>query len=186
MKLENIIKNAGVIEVRGSRDIEITDICNDSRTVTPGAIFIAVKGHDSDGHAYIGKALASGAAAIVYEDEEALKKAASEYSGSAPVLVKVGNSRHAVAMMAADFFGNPSRKLNLVGITGTNGKTTTVTLLYRLFMAQGYNCGLLSTIANFVGIKRIETTNTTADPITINRLMSEMADAGCEFCFMEV
>ncbi len=189
MRLENIIRNAGVIEVRGDRGLEIADIRNDSREVTPGAIFIAVKGHDSDGHAYIGKAIASGAAAIVYEDEEALAKAVSEYDRAALdglTFVKVADSRHAVAMMAADFFDNPSRKLTLVGITGTNGKTTTVTLLYRLFMSQGYNCGLLSTIANYVGPKRLETANTTADPITINRLMSGMADAGCEYCFMEV
>ncbi len=189
MRLENIIRNAGVIEVRGNRSLEIADIRNDSREVTPGAIFIAVKGHDSDGHAYIGKAIASGAAAIVYEDEAALAKAVSEYDRSTLdglTFVKVADSRHAVAMMAADFFDNPSRKLYLVGITGTNGKTTTVTLLYRLFMSQGYNCGLLSTIANYVGSKRLETTNTTADPITINRLMSGMADAGCEYCFMEV
>ena len=189
MRLENIIRNAGVIEVRGNRDLEITDICNDSRKVTSGAIFIAVKGHDSDGHAFIGKAITSGAAAIVFEDEDALAREISEYDRSAIegiTFVKVADSRHAVAMMAADFFDNPSRKLTLVGITGTNGKTTTVTLLYRLFMEQGYNCGLLSTIANYVGTKRLETTNTTADPITINRLMNEMVTAGCEFCFMEV
>lgn len=189
MRLENIIRNAGVIEVRGNLGLGITDICNDSRKVTSGAMFIAVKGHDSDGHDYIGKAIASGAAAIVYEDEKALDKAVSEYPGEATrglTFVKVKDSRHAVAMMAADFFDNPSRKLTLVGITGTNGKTTTVTLLYHLFMAQGYNCGLLSTIANYVGTRRLETANTTADPITINRLMSEMVDTGCEFCFMEV
>ncbi len=186
MRLENIIKDSGVIEVRGDLALEVTDVCNDSRKVTPGAMFIAVKGHDSDGHAYIGKAIASGAAAIVYEDEDALIKAVSEYSGIAPTFVKVGNSRHAVAIMAANFFDNPSRKLTLVGITGTNGKTTTVTLLYRLFMAQGYNCGLLSTIANYVGTRRSETANTTADPVTINSLLSEMVDAGCEYCFMEV
>ena len=154
MRLEDIIKDSGVIGVRGDLSLEITDICNDSRKVTPGAMFIAVKGHDSDGHAYIGKAIASGAAAIVYEDEDAVKPVISEYSENSPVLVKVGNSRHAVAMMAANFFDNPSKKLTLVGITGTNGKTTTVTLLYRLFMAQGYNCGLLSTIANYVGTRR--------------------------------
>ena len=189
MRLENIIKDAGVIEVRGSRDLDITDICIDSRKVISGAIFIAVKGHDSDGHTYIGKAIAAGAAAVAYEDDEGLRKAVSEYEGGAigkVTLVKVKNSRHASAMMAANFFDNPSKKLTLVGITGTNGKTTTVTLLYRLFMSQGYNCGLLSTIANYVGTKRLETTNTTADPITINRLMSGMVDAGCEFCFMEV
>ena len=186
MRLEDIIKDSGVIGVRGDLSLEITDICNDSRKVTPGAMFIAVKGHDSDGHAYIGKAIASGAAAIVYEDEDAVKPVISEYSENSPVLVKVGNSRHAVAMMAANFFDNPSKKLTLVGITGTNGKTTTVTLLYRLFMAQGYNCGLLSTIANYVGTRRSETANTTADPVTINSLLAEMVEAGCEYCFMEV
>ena len=186
MRLENIIRDAGVIEVRGNRDLEILDVCNDSRKVTPGAIFIAVKGHDSDGHAFIGKAIGSGAAAIVYEDEEAMRTAAAGQPDAPVTLVKVADSRHAVAMMAANFFDNPSRKLTLVGITGTNGKTTTVTLLYRLFMSQGYNCGLLSTIANYVGTKRLETANTTADPITINSLMSRMVDAGCEFCFMEV
>ncbi len=189
MRLENIIRNAGVIEVRGNRCLEITDIRNDSREVTPGAIFIAVKGYAQDGHAFIGKAIASGAAAIAYEDEEALSEAVSEYDSTTLeglTFVKVADSRHAVAMMAADFFDNPSGKLTLVGITGTNGKTTTVTLLYRLFMSQGYNCGLLSTIANYIGPKRLETANTTADPVTINRLMSRMVDAGCEYCFMEV
>lgn len=189
MRLENIIRNAGVIGVHGNRGLEITDICNDSREVTPGAIFIAVKGYAQDGYAFIGKAIASGAAAIAYEDEEALSEAVSEYDSTTLeglTFVKVADSRHAVAMMAADFFDNPSGKLTLVGITGTNGKTTTVTLLYRLFMSQGYNCGLLSTIANYIGPKRLETANTTADPVTINRLMSRMVDAGCEYCFMEV
>ncbi len=186
MRLEDIIKDSGAVKVQGDLNLGLTDICNDSRKVTPGAMFIAVKGHDSDGHAYIGKALASGAAAIVYEDEEALRKAVSGYSGTIPALVRVADSRHAVAMMAANFFDNPSRKLTLVGITGTNGKTTTVTLLYRLFMARGYNCGLLSTIANYVGTRRSETANTTADPVTINSLLAEMVDAGCEYCFMEV
>ncbi len=183
MKLGDIIHNAGAVKVRGDLGLEVSGICSDSRKVTPGAMFIAVKGHDSDGHAFIGNALAAGAAAIVYEDEEAV----SEYSESAcAAFVKVEDSRRAVAMMAAAFYDNPSRKLTLVGITGTNGKTTTVTLLYHLFMDQGYNCGLLSTIANFVGTKRLETTNTTADPITINSLMDEMVQAGCEYCFMEV
>ena len=96
------------------------------------------------------------------------------------------NSRHALAILAAGFYGNPSRKLKLVGITGTNGKTTTVTLLYNLFMSLGYNCGLLSTIANYVGRTRMETANTTSDPITINSLLARMAEEGCEYCFMEV
>ncbi len=183
MKLGDIIQNAGAVKVRGDLGLEVSGICSDSRKVTPGAMFIAVKGHDSDGHAFIGNALAAGAAAIVYEDEGAV----SEYSEIAcATFVRVEDSRRAVAMMAAAFYDNPSRKLTLVGITGTNGKTTTVTLLYHLFMGQGYNCGLLSTIANFVGTKRLETANTTADPITINSLMDEMVQAGCEYCFMEV
>jgi UDP-N-acetylmuramoyl-L-alanyl-D-glutamate--2,6-diaminopimelate ligase len=183
MKLGDIIQNAGAVKVRGDLGLEVSGICSDSRKVTPGAMFIAVKGHDSDGHAFIGNALAAGAAAIVYEDEGAV----SEYSESAcAAFVRVEDSRRAVAMMAAAFYDNPSRKLTLVGITGTNGKTTTVTLLYHLFIGQGYNCGLLSTIANFVGTKRLETANTTADPITINSLMDEMVQAGCEYCFMEV
>jgi UDP-N-acetylmuramoyl-L-alanyl-D-glutamate--2,6-diaminopimelate ligase len=183
MKLGDIIQNAGAVKVRGDLGLEVSGICSDSRKVTPGAMFIAVKGHDSDGHTFIGNALAAGAAAIVYEDEGAV----SEYSeNTCATFVRVEDSRRAVAMMAAAFYDNPSRKLTLVGITGTNGKTTTVTLLYHLFMGQGYNCGLLSTIANFVGTKRLETANTTADPITINSLMDEMVQAGCEYCFMEV
>ena len=186
MRLEDIIRGSGVTGTRGNLGLEITAICNDSRKVSPGALFIAVKGHDSDGHFFIGKAAAAGAAAIVYEDEEALAKELPGHNGTSLTLVKVRSSRHAVAMMAANFYGNPSGELTLVGITGTNGKTTTVTLLYRLFMALGYNCGLLSTIANYVGTKRLETANTTADPITINSLMSEMVQAGCQYCFMEV
>lgn len=189
MRLEDIIRNAGVIEVRGNRGLEVTGICNDSRKASPGSIFIAVKGHDCDGHRFIGKAVSAGAAAIAYEDDNALEESLSGYDGSVIgklTFVKVKDSRRAVAMMAAEFFDNPSRKLRLVGITGTNGKTTTVTLLYRLFMNSGYNCGLLSTIANYVGAKRLETTNTTADPITVNSLMNDMAEAGCEYCFMEV
>ncbi len=101
-------------------------------------------------------------------------------------LVKVADSRHAVARMADNFYGHPSGQLTLIGITGTNGKTTTVTLLYHLFRQLGYPCGLLSTIANYVGFRRLETLNTTADPITLNALLREMVEAGCEYCFMEV
>ena len=178
MRLENIINGSGVLGVKGRLDIGIEAVCIDSRKVVPGALFIAVKGHDSDGHAYIGRAIEAGATAIVHEE--------GCYSVEGVTFVQVASSRHAAAIMAANFYDNPSRKLSLVGITGTNGKTTTVTLLYDLFMAQGYNCGLLSTIANFVGKNRSETANTTADPVTINSLLAEMVDAGCEYCFMEV
>ena len=182
MKLRDIIDHADVVALKGRDDIEITDICSDSRRVRPGALFAAVKGHAGDGHAFIPQAIENGAAAVVYEDEAALAGL-----GDCPaVFVRVESSRRAIALMADNFYDHPSRKLTLVGITGTNGKTTTVTLLYHLFMGLGYNCGLLSTIANYVGTKRLETANTTADPITINALLAEMAEAGCGYCFMEV
>ena len=181
MRLDRIIEGSDVIEVRGNVLTEITDVCNDSRKVSRGSLFIAVKGRDIDGHAYIGKALEAGASAIVYEDDNAVPEPAGGVT-----FIKVRSSRHAVAVMAANFYDNPSRKLSLVGITGTNGKTTTVTLLHSLFLSLGYNCGLLSTIANYVGTTRYETTNTTADPITINSLLDRMVKAGCEYCFMEV
>lgn len=182
MILENIIRNCGVTGVRGDLGIDITSICCDSRQAAPGSIFIAVKGHAGDGHKFIGQALEKGAAAIIYEDEEAVRN----IENRAVTFVRTADSRHAVAMAAAAFYGNPSEELTLVGITGTNGKTTTVTLLYNLFKGLGYKCGLLSTIANYVGDTILETANTTADPITINSLMRRMADEGCEYCFMEV
>ena len=162
MRLENIIENTGANIVHGNGSTEIRDICNDSRKVSEGSLFIAVKGFASDGHDFIDAALKAGAAAVVSTD------------------------RRGLALCADNFYGHPSSELTLVGITGTNGKTTTVTLLYRLFMSLGYNCGLLSTIANYVGTRRSETANTTADPITINSLMAEMVAEGCQYCFMEV
>ncbi len=186
MTLEEIIRDSGAEEVSGSAATEITSVCSDSRKVREGSLFIAVKGFAGDGHDYIASALEKGAAAIAYEDPQALEAQLAKAGNTGAVLVKVGSSRHAEAIMAANFYDNPSRKLTLVGITGTNGKTTTVTLLYRLFMGLGYNCGLLSTIANYVGDRRTETTNTTSDPITINSLLAEMVDAGCAYCFMEV
>ncbi len=162
MKLTDIIQGTDARILFGTPETQIDAIVSDSRKAAPGAAFFAVKGHDRDGHDYIDSARAAGASAIV------------------------SASRKDLALCAANFYGHPSEKLSLVGITGTNGKTTTVTLLYNLFMGLGYNCGLLSTIANYVGRKRSETENTTADPITINRLLKEMTDDGCEYCFMEV
>ena len=162
MILNEIIKGTDAKILFGTPETQIDAIVCDSRKAAAGAAFFAVKGHDRDGHDYIDSARAAGASAIV------------------------SASRKDLALCAANFYGHPSEKLSLVGITGTNGKTTTVTLLYNLFMGLGYNCGLLSTIANYVGRKRSETENTTADPITINRLLKEMTDDGCEYCFMEV
>ena len=162
MKLNQIIRGTGANILHGTPETEITAICNDSRKAAPGSLFIAVKGFERDGHDYIDAALAAGASAVVDAD------------------------RRGLALLAANFYDHPSEKLTLVGITGTNGKTTTVTLLYHLFSGLGYCCGLLSTIANFVGSSRSETANTTADPITLNSLLAQMVDAGCEYCFMEV
>ncbi|MBR1574822.1 MAG: UDP-N-acetylmuramoyl-L-alanyl-D-glutamate--2,6-diaminopimelate ligase [Bacteroidales bacterium] len=162
MRLEDIIRNSGAEILHGTPDTEIGAITSDSRQAGAGSLFIAVKGVDRDGHDYIDKALEAGAAAVVSADRKAL------------------------ALCADNYYGHPSRDLTLVGITGTNGKTTTVTLLYHLFRKLGWQCGLLSTIANYVGDRRMETTNTTSDPITINRLLAHMRDAGCTYCFMEV
>lgn len=186
MILENIIKNCGVTGIDGDSRREISSICIDSRKATPGSMFIAVKGHGTDGHQFIASAIKAGAAAIMFEDRQALESQVNVNANTDVTFVEVKNSRHASALAAADFYGNPSRELTLVGITGTNGKTTTVTLLYNLFRGLGYKCGLLSTIANYVGDKCLETANTTADPLTINELMRQMVDEGCKFCFMEV
>lgn len=186
MILENIIKNCGVTGIAGDSIREISSICIDSRKATPGSMFIAVKGHGTDGHQFIASAIKAGAAAIMFEDRQALESQVNVNANTVVTFVEVKNSRHASALAAADFYGNPSRELTLVGITGTNGKTTTVTLLYNLFRGLGYKCGLLSTIANYVGDKCLETANTTADPLTINELMRQMVDEGCKFCFMEV
>lgn len=186
MILENIIKNCGVTGIVGDSRREISSICIDSRKATPGSMFIAVKGHGTDGHQFIASAIKAGAAAIMFEDRQALESQVNVNANTDVTFVEVKNSRHASALAAADFYGNPSRELTLVGITGTNGKTTTVTLLYNLFRGLGYKCGLLSTIANYVGDKCLETANTTADPLTINELMRQMVDEGCKFCFMEV
>ena len=162
MKLKDIIQHTGATILHGTPDTEISAITSDSRKAGNGSLFLAVKGVDRDGHDYIDAALAAGAAAVV------------------------SATRLDLALCADNFYGHPSRDLTLVGITGTNGKTTTVTLLYHLFRKLGYECGLLSTIANYVGDKRMETANTPSDPSTINSLLAEMVAAGCEYCFMEV
>ena len=170
-------------------DVCVDSLCFDSRKITAGSLFVAIAGASFDGHTFIGKAVRQGAVAVVYENEEAAL-ASLRAEGYNPedvpaAMVKVQSTRKALAYLSANFYDNPSRKLKLVAITGTNGKTTTVTLLYRLFTALGYNCGMLSTIANYVGSRRSETANTTSDPLTINSLLAEMVECGCEYCFME-
>ena len=186
MILERIISGCGVTAVEGDTSIRISAVCNDSRKVVPGALFVAVRGFASDGHSFIATAVEKGAAAIVFDDREAALAQLESCPEKRVTLVHVESSRYALAIAAANFYDNPSHKLTLVGITGTNGKTTTVTLLHRMFTAMGYSCGLLSTIANYVGMKGEEAVNTTSDPLTINSLLAKMVDAGCGYCFMEV
>ena len=184
MKLEEIIKRCAVTSVSGNTAVEIDAITNDSRKVAPGSLFVAVSGCGNDGRQYIKAAIEAGATAVILEEgDPAEKEYLSAFHGTT---VHVKDSRLAAAMAADAFYEHPSGKLNLVGITGTNGKTTTVTLLYNLFRSLGYECGLMSTIANYVGSVRLETANTTSDPITINALLDRMCKAGCEYCFMEV
>ena len=184
MKLEEIIKRCAVTSVSGNTAVEIDAITNDSRKAAPGSLFVAVSGCGNDGRQYIKAAIEAGAAAVILEEgDPAEKEYLSAFHGTT---VHVKDSRLAAAMAADAFYEHPSGKLNLVGITGTNGKTTTVTLLYNLFRSLGYECGLMSTIANYVGPVRLETANTTSDPITINALLDQMCKAGCEYCFMEV
>ncbi len=190
MTLKEIIRNCKVVRTDGNTETEILSVSNDSRKVKAGCLFIAVNGCGNDGRSHIASALEAGAAAVIFEKAEpgsALEKEIeTALTRSKAVAVTVEDSREAVAMAADAFYGHPSGKLKLVGITGTNGKTTTVTLLYDMFRSLGYECGLLSTIANFVGTKRRETANTTSDPVTINSLLDEMVECGCEYCFMEV
>ena len=186
MRLEKVIRDSGCTVIKGCRHVDVCSICADSRKVSHGALFIAVKGFAVDGHEYISRAIGKGARVIVYEDQKVLEQQIAATDTDGIVLVKAESSRHALAVIAANFYDNPSEKLTLVGITGTNGKTTTVTLLHRMFTAMGYSCGLLSTVANYVGTKGTEAVNTTSDPLTINSLLAEMVDAGCEYCFMEV
>jgi len=186
MILDKVIAGCGVTAIYGDGAKEVSAVCNDSRKAVPGSLFVAVRGFASDGHSFIAAAVTKGACVIVCEDMDMAQSQIAGTGAEDITVVRVESSRHALAIIAANFYDNPSEKLTLVGITGTNGKTTTVTLLHRMFTAMGYNCGLLSTIANYVGNKGTEAVNTTSDPLTINSLMNEMVEAGCEYCFMEV
>ncbi len=177
--LKDILYRAGIEEVVGSTNVAIENVCIDSRQAKKFSLFIAVKGTQMDGHDYIDKAIEQGSLAIVCEElPENLVKEVN--------YVQVKNSRYAAGIIASNFFGNPSENLKLVGITGTNGKTTTATLLYELFVALGYKVGLISTVRNMINGVEVAATHTTPDPINLNKLLAEMVEAGCEFCFMEV
>lgn len=179
MKLSELIKPIEPLQIIGSLDIDIKSIATDSRQVQSGYLFIAVAGTQVDGHDYIAKAIEQGAVAIVCQS---LPKEACENV----TIIQVKNSEIAVGPIAHHCFGNPTKKLDLIGVTGTNGKTTIATLLYQMFRKFGYKCGLCSTVCNYIDGKPIPTTHTTPDPITLNKLLGEMADSGCRYVFMEV
>jgi len=178
MKLQQILSGLKVIKIDGNPDIEIKSLSFDSRKCVGGSLFVAVNGTEADGHKFIGKAVESGASAVIYQE--------GEYAFDGVTTVKVDDSRKALALVADNFYEHPSTKIDVVGITGTNGKSTTVTLLYDLFTALGYSCGLLSTIVNKVDGKEVPADHTTPDPIQLNALMADMAAAGCQYCFMEI
>ena len=179
MKLQDIIRPIADVCIKGTTDKEITNIQIDSRKIKEGGLFIAIKGTQADGHAYIEKAIQLGATAIVCE---VMPEQTSEHI----TYIQVKNSEAIVGEIATTFYGNPTSKLKLVGVTGTNGKTTIATLLYKMFRHFGYKVGLLSTVCNYVDEKAVPTEHTTADPITFNQLLGEMVQEGCSYAFMEV
>ena len=179
MKLQEIINGINILEKKGSLGLEISDIHIDSRKVEENHLFIAVKDTQTDGHTYIGKAIEKGAKAIVCETLPEEIKDNITY-------IKVENTEDCVGKIATTFYGNPTSKLELVGVTGTNGKTTIATLLYNMFRKFGYKVGLISTVCNYIDDESIPTEHTTPDPITLNKLLGRMADEGCKYAFMEV
>ena len=179
MKLENLVVGLNVLEVKGDLQREIGGVQIDSRRIVDGDLFIAVNGTVADGHNYIGKAVESGAVAVLCEVLPA------DFSDGV-TYIKVENTEQVVGQVATTFYGNPTEKLKLVGVTGTNGKTTIATVLYEMFRRMGHKVGLLSTVVNYIDGEAIPTEHTTPDPITLNALLARMVDAGCEYAFMEV
>lgn len=179
MLLQDVLYKVSIRSVTGSTAINIQDVQLDSRNVKPGALFVAVKGAQSDGHQFIDKAVENGAKAVICEAMPAELKQAVVY-------VQVENSAAAAGWIAHNFFDQPSERLKLVGVTGTNGKTTIATLLFKLFTSLGYKCGLLSTVENHIGNTVLPATHTTPDAVSLNRLLKQMVDASCTHVFMEV
>ena len=178
MILKDILYKVSIRAVKGSTDVEINDLQIDSRKVSAGGCFIAVRGSVADGHRFIETAITNGAAAIICET-------LPEQTNENITWVQVENSAAAAGYASHNFYGGPSLKVKLVGVTGTNGKTTIVTLLWKLFSALGYKCGLVSTVQNQVGDTVIPATHTTPDAVSVNALLSQMVDARCEYVFME-
>ncbi len=178
MRLKELLKNIKPTQIVGDENIDITGVNIDSRKIKPGHLFVAMKGTQVDGHQFIPKALDLGAVAILCEDLPEEQKEGVTY-------IQVASTEDAVGKVATVFYGNPTEKLKLVGVTGTNGKTTIATLLYNMFRKLGYKCGLLSTVCNYIEGEAIPADHTTPDPIELNALLSKMVEAGCQYAFME-
>lgn len=177
--VRDLTGRAGIVSVKGDTGTMISDISFDSRKVGPGTLFVAVRGTKSDGHDFIPAAVSSGASAVVCER-------LPENPTEGVCWILTDDSARALGVVASEFFGNPSSSLKLTGITGTNGKTTIATLLYRVFSGLGYKCGLFSTVCNYIVNKELPATHTTPDPVELNRTLAEMLKAGCDYVFMEV
>ena len=178
MKLTAILSKLSTLSITGETEKEITGINIDSRKIQPGHIFVAMKGTQVDGHQFIPKAIELGATAVILEDMP-------DTIADGVTYIKVQSCETAVGPAATMFYGEPSKHLRLVGVTGTNGKTTIATLLYNMFRKFGHKCGLLSTVCNYIEDEAIPADHTTPDPIELNRLLAKMVEAGCEYAFME-
>jgi len=178
MKLSELLKNIRPLAIEGSSDVDIKGVDIDSRKVGDGHLFIAMRGTVTDGHKFIPKALELGAKAVLCEDMPEKRSEGVTY-------IQVASTEDAAGKVATIFYGDPSRKLKLVGVTGTNGKTTIATLLYNMFRKMGHKCGLLSTVCNYIEDEAIPSDHTTPDPIELNELLGKMVEAGCEYAFME-
>lgn len=177
--LSDIIYKCPVRDVAGDTSIKVDALHFDSREVVPGGLFFAVKGHSSDGHLFINQAIENGATAVICEKMPKQLHQNITY-------IRVENSAYSLALAAANFYEHPSHKLKLVGVTGTNGKTTIATLLHQLFTDNGFKVGLLSTIENKIGQEILAATHTTPDPVSLSKLLNEMVDEGCDYAFIEV
>ncbi len=177
--VRDILYGASIKEVEGTTDCAIKSIVFDSRNVEVDDLFVAIKGAAVDGHKFIDKAIESGASTIVLEEKPAEIKRGINY-------IVVDDTHKALSVLANNYYDQPSKDLKLIGITGTNGKTTTTTLLYNLFMEMQRSVGLISTVVNMINEKAIPTDRTTPDPVSLNALLRQMVDEGCEYCFMEV
>ena len=178
MKLSELLKYVNPIAVVGNKDVDVTGVNIDSRKIEKGHLFVAIKGTQVDGHRFIPKAIELGATAVLCEDMPEEMNAEVTY-------VQVASTEETVGPVATVFYGEPSKHLKLVGVTGTNGKTTIATLLYHMFRKFGHKCGLLSTVCNYIEDEAIPADHTTPDPIELNKLLHQMVEAGCEYAFME-